>query len=370
VVTSGGERLRFESFSVCCGVYARADFNPEGIDGDWIGRGTTNVDFNPPMRAALSGVLDREPISVNVGADRVELEHGQGSTIEKKVKLPVRWLKGFVEVQVYQSKMKPIAEISGAEARRFLASLPKQETWSKGSFSFAVPAGKGLRLSQRQAPNGVAIGAPGRLRALEAVARHAKSMRVYGHDEVSAWEFVLDGASLHVVISPDASRGFSGEGQALTQLANSRGEEIITRVRSTLQWQSKLDPSHLCKSLNSDDNTIDAALNMLGARGLVGFDVSEGKYFHRELPFDMELVDELQPRLQAARELCSQNKVRIAKQATPQIEAYVQGTETEHRVVLSETDATCTCRWFSKYQGSRGACKHVLAVQMLTEEAE
>src|SRR5512134_2372230 len=54
VVTSGGERLRFEAFSVCCGVYARVDLLPEAVDGDWAGRGTTNVDFNPPMRAMLA----------------------------------------------------------------------------------------------------------------------------------------------------------------------------------------------------------------------------------------------------------------------------------------------------------------------------
>src|ERR1044071_4897396 len=28
VVTSGGERLRFEAFSVCCGVYGRVDLHP------------------------------------------------------------------------------------------------------------------------------------------------------------------------------------------------------------------------------------------------------------------------------------------------------------------------------------------------------
>ena len=53
VVTLDGERLRVESFSQCCGVYARADFLPDFLVADAIGKGTTNVDFNPPMRAAL-----------------------------------------------------------------------------------------------------------------------------------------------------------------------------------------------------------------------------------------------------------------------------------------------------------------------------
>ena len=33
VVTSNGDRLRFESFSACCGVYARYDALPGSLDG-------------------------------------------------------------------------------------------------------------------------------------------------------------------------------------------------------------------------------------------------------------------------------------------------------------------------------------------------
>ena len=60
VVTCGDDRIRFEAFSACCGVYGRVDLLPEAVDGSLLGTGTTNVDFNPPMRAALvSDVLDK-----------------------------------------------------------------------------------------------------------------------------------------------------------------------------------------------------------------------------------------------------------------------------------------------------------------------
>ena len=51
VVTSNLDRLRFESFSACAGVYARLDLEPGVLDGRPPEWGTTNVDFNPPMRA-------------------------------------------------------------------------------------------------------------------------------------------------------------------------------------------------------------------------------------------------------------------------------------------------------------------------------
>lgn len=42
VVTGNGDRLRFESFSACCGVYARLDIGRAGLDGARTGHGTTN----------------------------------------------------------------------------------------------------------------------------------------------------------------------------------------------------------------------------------------------------------------------------------------------------------------------------------------
>ena len=54
-----------------------------------------------------------------------------------------------------------------------------------------------------------------------------------------------------------------------------------------------------------------------------------------------------------------------------QAEAYVQGTEVEHRVRLRPEGDTCTCPWYGKHQGDRGPCKHVLAARLfLTHDDE
>ena len=58
VITCGGGLLRFEGFSACCGVYARLDLLPNALDANRIEPGTANVDFNPPMRAALAQLQD------------------------------------------------------------------------------------------------------------------------------------------------------------------------------------------------------------------------------------------------------------------------------------------------------------------------
>ena len=92
VLTSNEQILRVEGFSGCCGVYARVDL-PEGVfEGDCHGRGTTNVDFNADMRGALLRLRDDEQVEFAVGADEVVLSKGNERTVEKKVKLPLRWI--------------------------------------------------------------------------------------------------------------------------------------------------------------------------------------------------------------------------------------------------------------------------------------
>jgi hypothetical protein len=88
VVTSNLDRLRFESFSARAGVYARLDLEPGVLDERPQAWGTTNVDFNPPMRAALARVRDADAMLMNVGHDEVVVTTLEGSAVEKKVRCP------------------------------------------------------------------------------------------------------------------------------------------------------------------------------------------------------------------------------------------------------------------------------------------
>jgi hypothetical protein len=113
------------------------------------------------------------------------------------------------------------------------------------------------------------------------------------------------------------------------------------------------------------------ALATLGARGLVGYDLDTGAYYHRELPFELAEVEALQPRLIAARALVAARQV-VLHPSSPDglVEADVQGSDVTHRVRLGEAVPRCTCPWFAKHQGDRGPCKHVLAAQLALEASE
>lgn len=367
VVTCGEERVRFEGFSACCSAYARVDLLPEAIDGTLFKTGTTNVDFNPDMRAALARLGTGREASLTVGRDAVELETDSGRVVERKVDLPMRWLKGFVEVQSHQAAMEPRMEIGGIDARRFLSGLPRQGTHGKPAW--IVRSGAGLRLSQVSSPGGVRVGGIERLRMLEDLARHAKLLRIYaaGAGDASGWEVVTSTARFHLVLSSEVWRGFSGEGQALSLLAR-ENDTAVARVRNALGWRPKLDVGDLSSSCALEPATVRDALARLGASGLVGYDLSEGAYFHRELPFDLSRLDSMQPRLKSAREIVAAKGVEISSRNGEHVVAWVRTSNGEQHVKISPDGERCSCPWYGKHQGDRGPCKHVLAVQIALDE--
>ncbi len=163
MVTCDARRLRFESFSACCGVYARLDVLPEAIDGAYLARGTTNIDVNEPLRGALTKVRGADPLKLEVGPDEVRVSTLDGSVVERKVPLSGRWLRGFAEVQALSSGFEPRARLGRVEAKRFLQALPaggRAALW-------AAPAGRTLRLTSRAVPGAVGVPEPARLKELD-----------------------------------------------------------------------------------------------------------------------------------------------------------------------------------------------------------
>lgn len=371
VVTANDDRLRFEGFSACCGAYARVDLLEDSFEGEVQGRGTTNVDFNQPMLAALARIRSNDEVGLAVGADKVVLQKSDSEVVEKKVALPVRWMKGFVEVQVVQSRMEHVHSISGMQAHRFLRSLPRVKTNRRATY--IVAAGNSLRLSQLEAADGVRVGGIERLAVLEGLARKAETLDIYRDPltDASGWVLTFADCRFTLVISPEVWRGFSGEGQALSAVARN-SQESLSSVQAQLRWQAVVAPDELAKATKCSPDQIDSALSSLGTRGLVGYDLSERAWFHREMPFDVSQVEKLQPRLIAARKLIEVGQIKVERQTKAEVELYVESRDIKHRVVIRIPEGTtkCTCPWFNKHGATRGPCKHILASQIVLEEQQ
>jgi hypothetical protein len=370
VVTCDGERLRFESFSACCGVYARLDVLPDGIEGDWLARGTTNVDINSGLRFALGRVRGADPLRLGIGPDGLEAATLDGVAVERKVPLPGRWLRGFAQVQALTSGFEPRAGLAAAEAARFLRGLPNT---SRGVM-WAMPAGRGLRLTTRAMPGAVCLPGTERLKELLALLRFGGALTVYGPalsagaalPVSSCWQLDLPGMRMTLALSPEASRGFSGEGAVLAALAGEDVSDDAEEIGRLLDFQGRIDPDVLADRSGLSRERVRAALSLLGTSGRVGFDAAQAAFFHRELPYDAARAMKDNPRLAAAQALVEAGAVirkgDISIVCSDEAAAAAGGG---HQVRFTGDDqASCTCMWWMEYRGGRGPCKHVLAAQL------
>jgi hypothetical protein len=353
VVTGARDRLRFESFSGCCGVYARLDVLPAGMDGEMPGHGTTNVDVNPPLRQALARVGGGDPLHVAVGPDALEVSTMDEKVTERKVPLPARWLRGFAEVQVIAAGFEPRFEAPAAALR----TLPRSR-----DVLWVVPAGRSLRLTSRPVAGAVCLPGANRLAALRPFLRFATTVRAYGpavrpgnRPVASTWEVSTPELRLTLTLSPEPDRGFSGEGAVLTALAGDDVVDDADLVGTSLSWDPTVDVPALADATGLDTGRVRAALTQLGTSGRVGFDVTEAAYFHRVLPYDAAAAAAMNPRLAAARALVAAGAVHGTT---------VHSGDERYHVRAVADGHTCTCPWWGRHRGDRGPCKHALAVQL------
>ncbi|MFD0664796.1 SWIM zinc finger family protein [Thermocatellispora tengchongensis] len=363
-MTCNGDRLRFESFSACGGVYARLDVLQQALDGEVVDVGTTNVDVNNPLRQALARVGGDDPLHLAVGPDEVVATTLDGAVVEKKVPLPERWVRGFAEVQVIASGFDLRAELSAPEAVRFLRGLPRR------GLHWAVPSGRSLRLASRPVAGAVCLAGPDRLATMLPLLRFATALRVYGPavsgtgmPMAGAWELELPGMRYVLTLSPAHNRGFSGEGAVLDDLSRQTAEADADLVGMLLAFEPRLDADLLAEQSGLSRERVRAALTQLGTAGRVGYDVAEAAHFHRELPYDAGRALAANPRLRSAKDLMARGLVVFTAPGV--------ATVNEHRRVrLDPAGPTCTCPWWTDYRGTRGPCKHILAAQMTEAAAQ
>ncbi|REH01679.1 SWIM zinc finger family protein [Flavobacterium aquicola] len=364
IVSAGAERLRFEGFSSCNGVYVRLDMKPESIDGEFIANGTTNVDFNDPMLNALNAIQKNEKVTLAVGHQEVQVITPKTKVVEKKVTLPMRWIKGLTSVQLYLADMEMQFELTKIQTIQLFQSLPKGNV--KGEFYITKRAGK-FMFSTLQTPDSARIGGIHRLRLLEGVLAIVDKIYVYESSDKETCAIVCEFGKMQLLMafSPDAYRGFSGEGKALENMSENVPVEWVYGLNSLLKSNETFDPTMLSIENDIDFGTMKNLTASLSSMGLLGYDVAERTHFYRRLPFKTERILSLNPRLKNAKKLIDNEDIEIVVRKSNYIEAKVKGSGVVHKVIIDHNSQRCTCDWFTAYQGKRGICKHILGVKMM-----
>jgi len=364
IVTAGNSRLRFEGFSHCAGVYARVDVLPDGLHGEFLENGTTNVDFNQPMITALGSIRPNEKIMLSVGEREVGLYKEEEKVTERKVPLPVKWIKGLGAVQIYLSESEKLHTFNKIQTQQLFRGIPKGSV--KTDYYLIIRGNKPM-FSPVKSVDAVCIGGLHRLRLLEPLLPYIDQMQVFPHADMQSttWQLYMGNIKFSFSLSRETWRGFSGEGAVLDSLIGDISDEWIDALDKYAYANQSFNPSVFALNENISLKKTTNLTGRLAAMGLLGFDLDDNGFFYRRLPFKLNRIAGLNPRIKNAEKLIAEGKVEILNINTVRTEARVQGTGVQHTVIIDRDKERCTCEWFSKYQGERGSCKHVLAVKKL-----
>lgn len=222
IVTAGNNRLHFEGFSNCAGVYARVNVLPDGHDGEFLEKRNHQCRLQCRHDFCLRQYRQaRESRDVEVG-----LYNKGEKVIERKVPLPVKWIKGLTTVQIYQSVAERLYSFNCIQTLLLFQALPKSTV--KCDY-YLVVRGQKPAFSPVKSLNSVCIGGLHRLRLLEPLLPFADELKVFVHPIIQSttWQLYFGPVRFSLSLSRKCWRGFSGE-------ANQRFKEVVGDIRRTV----------------------------------------------------------------------------------------------------------------------------------------
>ncbi len=370
IVTSGDGLLRFEGFSGCRSLYARVDLLPHGLETLHQSHGTTNVDFNQPMRTALHRIRDEDSLSLAVDENAFVLVHGEEAILERKVDLPLAWIKGLASIPVISSTCETVSELTGPAIIALFRSLP---TTGRGRDTHWLhTGGRGARIARTPATDAIRLTGAKRLLALQELTHHAEKLTIATNParDLSLWTLHFKGLRITLALSPEVWRGFSGEGSALADLGRSSNPDLEEALAG--YCETGFDADEAAIALGVPLPEIRTSLAVLASQGRLGFDHTAQRWFPRDLPGSAALVRKSNPRLAKAEAWVEAGAVSIEADSRGKIRGKVSVTEDQfHHVALEpDGDARCTCFWFGKFGLARGQCSHILAVRLAAETSK
>jgi len=366
LVTSGDGILRFEGFSGCRSLYVRLDLLPESLEPIHQSSGTTNVDFNQPMRTALTRVRDSDALSLAVDERAFVMVHGSESILERKVELPLAWLRGLASIPIISSRCEAVAELSGVPMLDLFRNLPR--TGNGRETHWLQPVANGIRISRTPSKDSIRLTGAKRLLALLELVPTARKLSIASPPggELTLWTLHFDGLRLTLALSPEVWRGFSGEGAALDDLSREAQPDLEEALIQ--QFESGFIADEAAIALGVSLPEIRTSLALLASQGQLGFDHLDGKWFRRMLPGKQALIRQSNPRLSKAEAWVAAGAVAVESDLNDRVRGRVRiDADTEHHVAIEpDGGAQCTCFWFGKFGLSRGPCSHIMALRLAT----
>ncbi len=367
VVSVGNKELYFEAFSSCNSVYARVNVLNEGIDGDFLHSGCTNIDFNNQTIRAFNAVSKTDRLLLGVGSKEVHIITEKTKMVEKKVKLPDRWIKGFGNVQMYMSEMDLACKLTKIQALQLFRTLPN--TVTKSTY-YLNKTGNTYTFSPVKKTDSIEIGGVHRLNLLKNLIMLIDCLHIYKNESQQSFALILDFKDIQMtfLFSNSVYRGFSGEGKLLENLTDNISHELIIGLNNFFKTNEVFNPTLVSIENDIELKTMNGLQSSLSGVGLLGYNLLNNNYFYRKLPFKIERLLGFNPRLKNAKKIIDNQEITIIERADDYIKAQIKGSGgVFHTVIKQNNTYKCTCNWYTNNQNNRGMCKHILALAISLE---
>ena len=367
IVSVGAGELHFEAFSSCNSVYARVNILKNGVDGEFLHSGTTNIDFNNETIRAFNNMRQSEKLLIGIGSKEVHVITGKYKTIEKKVTLPDRWIKGLGNVQVLLSEMELAFQLTKLEALQLFKTLPNSTTKSN---YYLTKSGNNYIFVPIEKQNSIKVGGIHRLNLIQKLISSVDSLHIYRHKAQQSFALILIFKDIQMtyLFSNSVYQGFSGEGSLLEHLTDSISSNLLHGMNNYFKTNEVFNPALISVENGIDLRIMNNLQSNLSGIGLLGYNLFDNNYFYRRLPFKLERLINFNPRLKNAKKIVESDEIKILERTETYIKALVKGsTDIYHTVIKNNDIYQCTCNWYTNNENNRGVCKHILAVKIAFE---
>jgi hypothetical protein len=409
VVTVHPDLLLFEVFSKDEGSYAQlsVDWKAFELEGK-VSPGTTNVDFSKTLYDGVQRMRSYRETTLSVGRDSLSVQGDkQPEVIEKKIKIPDSWLRGFLQVQTAATLPDTSFNLAPIDLYNLLRQLRMHADEKRKGRAIRVELVPGerprlvlepwelvLETGGRpyagQKPQVVKVWGRRRLKLLARFLPFTEQVEVHllGPGLPSFW--VLRGPNISMTLG---LTGFSSANWAQSlgfDVLLPRSGEVDTKTEKVLEALQKKNAAidlDLTGPTKLKQPEVLAALQAGCQQGLVMYDVAGAIYRYRPLteePLDPKRLEFRNDREKQARDLLAQDDaIKIAKEnrifgvgLELTGKAAVAADKREYRPQLLLDDegrvrkAECTCTFFRKHGLKEGPCPHLIALKLLQAELE
>lgn len=392
VVSVHPDGVIFEAFSLDESSYGRVTVPVSNLEVfGKVDYGTTNIDFSQVLANELYRVRSYRPAWLKVSFEKVELSTFVGAAVEKKIDLPVSWVKGFLQVQAASTFEGIDLTLHSQTVANMLFHLEaKKEKVSPRSLRFVLKKGEPIQIVidpwqitltdphiyQGETVEEIRIWGRRRLLVLKELLPYSDEvhLKLMGTGMPSYWTVQSEGHRFDLGLSGWSANDWSKKaGFDLLASTTEVSKKVLEKTEKLLIKQLSLVPSEASKTLDISREEATAALQTLCKLGQAMYDHLTQSYRWRQLlQQDLKLPEtEEDERLKYAMQLFKSKKVKQKNQIQEQdnlvrYEFEVEGKSLYKPVLHLDQDgrvkqATCTCSFARRNKLRLGPCPHMMA---------